>query len=82
MDSYSPIKPYQISIKMLVNFTHSVHLFVVVVVFFGGGGGGVEPPIKSSKMERLGRTSTFRGGCWEKGGEFFQERRLRFLHEK
>ena len=49
MDSYSPIKPYQISIKMLVNFTHSVHLFVVVVVVFFFGGGGVEPPTKFSK---------------------------------
>ena len=55
---------------------HSVHPPL------SAGGGGVEPPIKSSKTERLGRTSTCRGGCWEKGGEFFQRRRLQFLHKK
>ena len=32
-----------------------------------GGGRGVEPPIKSSKGQRLEKTSTFRGGCWERG---------------
>ena len=34
----------------------------------------VEPPTKFSKRGggRLDRTSTFRGGCWERGGDFFQ----------
>ena len=38
------------------------------------GGEGVKPPIKSSKSGRPGKTSTFRGGCWERGGEFVQGR--------
>ena len=33
--------------------------------------GGVEPPTKILKGG-LDRTSTFRGGCWESGGDFFQ----------
>ena len=36
------------------------------------GGRGVEPPIKFLKRAGLDRTSTFRGGCWERGGDFFQ----------
>ena len=38
---------------------------------FCRGGGGVEPPTKFSKRG-LDRTSTFRGGCWERGECFFQ----------
>ena len=34
--------------------------------------GEVEPPTKFSKRGGLDRTSTFRGGCWERGGDFFQ----------
>ena len=35
---------------------------------------GVEPPTKFLKTGRggLDRTSVFRGGCWERGGDFFQ----------
>ena len=34
----------------------------------------LEPPIKSSKRERLDRISTFRGGCWKREGlNFFRE---------
>ena len=42
------------------------------------GGGGVEPWTKFSKSlcwgegGGLGRISIFRGGCWERGGDFFQ----------
>ena len=39
----------------------------------GGGGGGGELPIKSSKRERLGRTSTFRGSCLERRVNLFRE---------
>ena len=33
--------------------------------------GGVEPPTKFSK-KGLDRISIFRGGCWKRGGNFFQ----------
>ena len=32
----------------------------------------VEPPTKFSKRGGLDRTSVFRGGCWERGSDFFQ----------
>ena len=38
-------------------------------------GGGDEPPTKFSKKkggEWLDKTSTFKGGDWERGGDFFQ----------
>ena len=41
----------------------------------GGGAGrgdGVEPTTKFSKRGRLDRISVFRGGCLERGGNFFQ----------
>ena len=31
-------------------------------------GGGIEPPTRFSKGGGLDRTSTFRGGCWEREG--------------
>ena len=33
----------------------------------------VEPPTKFPNRGGLGKTSTFRGGCWERGGDFFRE---------
>ena len=37
-------------------------------------GGGVEPPTKFSKKKGGGLTGPqlLEGGCWERGGEFFQ----------
>ena len=35
---------------------------------------GAKPPMKFSKREGgLDRTSILRGGCWERGDNFFQE---------
>ena len=51
---------------LLRNHLHSVHL----PPFLQGGGGGVEPPTKFSKREGL-TGSVFRGGCLERGGDFF-----------
>ena len=65
--------------------THSVHPPLSVGGGgdgWRGGGGGGETPIKSSKTERLDRTSTFRGGCLERRGEFFQGSGWQFSHEK
>ena len=45
-----------------------------------GGGGWVEPPTKCSKGGGLDRTSSFRGGCWEREANFFQGG-LQFLHK-
>ena len=49
-------------------------------VRWGGGGGGGGAGAKISKSVGggggggggLGRISIFRGGCWERGGDFFQ----------
>ena len=48
-----------------------------------GGGHSGHPPLSAGggglasnqifKKGGLDRTSTFRGGCWERGGDFFQE---------
>ena len=38
----------------------------------GGGGGGVKPPNFQKGGRGLDKTSTFRGDCWERGGDFFQ----------
>ena len=35
------------------------------------GGGGVKHPTKFKKGG-LDKTSTFKGGCWEREGDFFQ----------
>ena len=44
--------------------------------------GRFEPPTKFSKRGGgLDRTSTFRGGCWERGGDFFQGGGLQFSHK-
>ena len=37
-----------------------------------GGGGGVEPPTKFSKRGGLAGPQLLEGGCWERGGYFFQ----------
>ena len=44
--------------------THSVHCPL-------SAGGKVEIPTKFPKRWGLGRTSTFREGCWERGDDFF-----------
>ena len=41
---------------------------------------GVEAPAKFSKRGGLDRISILRGGCWERGGDFFQGE-LQFLHK-
>ena len=50
-------------------------------LFLQGGGKGVEPPTKFTKAWGLDRISIFRGGCWERGGDFFQGR-VQLLHNK
>ena len=44
------------------------------VANYGFEGEGVEPPTKFSKRGggELERISFSRGGCWERGGNFFQ----------
>ena len=44
-------------------------------------GGGVELHTKLKKGG-LDRTSTFRGGCWERGGDFFQGGGVQLSHNK
>ena len=40
----------------------------------GGRGLNLQPNFqKGEGGGRLDRTSTFRGGCWERGGDFFSE---------
>ena len=38
----------------------------------GGGGRGLNLQPNFQKSGGLDRTSTFRGGCWERGGDFDQ----------
>ena len=46
---------------------------------FGGEGGlSLQPNVQ--KGGGLDRTSSFRGGCWERGADFFQGG-LQFLHK-
>ena len=40
----------------------------------GGGGGGVEPPSIVFKEGGLDRISIFRGVCWEREGDIFQDK--------
>ena len=64
----------------------SLHIVCTVPSAGGeGGGGGVvvlnfQPNLQ--KGGRLGRTSTFRGGCWERGDDFFQGGDAIFTHKK
>ena len=47
------------------------------------GGQWEGEPQPNLKKEELDRTSTFRGGCWERGVDFFQVgRRVQLLHNK
>ena len=50
--------------------------FVVCTPFLLGG----EPPTKFQKGGGLNRISIFRGDCWERGGDLFQEG-LQLLHK-
>ena len=43
-------------------------------------GGGLSPN-QIFKKGGLDKTSTFRGGCWERGGDFFRGERLQFSHK-
>ena len=36
-------------------------------------GGGIEPPTKFSKRGSLTGPQLLERGCWERGGDFFQE---------
>ena len=47
----------------------------------------VKPPTKFSKKkggggQRLDKTSTLRGGCWKRGGNFFSGKRVAILQKK
>ena len=57
--------------------THSVHCPL-------SAGGKVEIPTKFSKRRGggLGRTSTFREGCWERGDDFFHSGDAIFTRKK
>ena len=46
-----------------------------------GWGWGVQPPTKFSKRRGLTGTQLLEGGCWERGGDFFQGG-LQFSHKK
>ena len=50
--------------------------FIVCTPFLLGG----EPPTKFQKGGGLNRISIFRGDCWERGGDLFQEG-LQLLHK-
>ena len=53
--------------ELLLKMLHSVHPLP-----FCRGEGRVEPPTKFSKRRGLDTTSTPAGGCWKRGGDFFQ----------
>ena len=47
------------------------------------GGGRVEPPTKFSKRGGgLTGPQLLKGGCWERGGDFFQGEGVQFSHKK
>ena len=54
---------------------------VCTPLFAGGGGGGglnLQPNFEKGGLDR---TPTFRGGCWERGADFFRGA-LQFSHKK
>ena len=53
---------------------------IVVMPPFCRGRGGVEPLIKFSKRRGLTGPQRLEGGCWERGGDFFQVG-LQFSHK-
>ena len=46
------------------------------------GGGGVEPLTKFSKRGGLAGPQLLEGGCWERGGYFFQGGGLQLSYKK
>ena len=53
----------EMSLWLFQDFMNSVHPSPLL----SAGGGEVEPPTKFFKKEGLDGTSTFRGGCWQRG---------------
>ena len=62
--------------------SHSVHRPLSTGGSGRWGGGGVEPPTKFSKRGGLAGPQLLEGGCWERGGYFFQGGGLQLSYKK